>query len=135
MMTSISSSRAVRITMTAVNCALTQLPAHRDPVEIGKPEIQQHQIEGFRQRGSGGTVPGRLPPHLMAVRGQARPERMSDRLVVLDQEKPRHAIVLRAPPPPPARVVLHGSGYRTGLAMIIRHGEKPSGSTPGIDAG
>ena len=86
---SISSVRAVRMTSTAAGWLRTELAADLHAVEVGQAEVEQDQIGRVAAQGEG-APPRAFPPHVVAVRTQARAQRVADRLVVLHHQEPRH---------------------------------------------
>jgi hypothetical protein len=72
-----------------------QLAAEREPVDVGKVQVQDHEVERLllerRQRGDAGDVMLDLVALLFA---QVEPDRVGDVGVVLDQRDPldRHAV-------------------------------------------
>ena len=62
-----------------------QPPTHLDPVEIGKAEVEQHEIDRSRP-GRESAAPRALPLHFVSVATQAGVQRVADRLVVLHHQ-------------------------------------------------
>ena len=61
-----------------------QLAADGEAVDVGQPDVEQHEVGGRRVER---LLPGRDARHLEPLREQALDERLGDRVFVLDDEQ------------------------------------------------
>ena len=69
---------------------VVQLAADRDAVDVGQPEVEQHEIEPVARGGIKGGTPRGGSDCVVTIAIEGSHDRRRDRLVVLDDQHARH---------------------------------------------